>query len=88
MAVPGVGGDFAGPAFHRGDPRKPHLPVDMLAGTAEFRLEQVAEVVAVEEAGGGREAARQVGVADDVYAVRLHGITQQVLVSLDRILTL
>ena len=45
MVVPRVGDDFAGPAFHRGDPRKPHLPVDMLAGTAEFRLEQVAEVV-------------------------------------------
>ena len=45
MAVPGVGDDFAGPASHRGDPRKPHLPVDMLAGTAEFRLEQVAEIV-------------------------------------------
>ena len=45
VAVPGVGDDFAGPASHRGDPRKPHLPVDMLAGTAEFRLEQVAEIV-------------------------------------------
>lgn len=45
MVVPRVGDDFAGPAFHRGDPRKPHLPVDMLAGTAEFRLEQVAEIV-------------------------------------------
>ena len=29
--------------LYRGDPRKPHLPVDTLAGTAEFRLEQVAE---------------------------------------------
>lgn len=45
MAVPGVGGDFAGPASHRGDPRKPHLPVDTLVGTAEFRLEQVTEIV-------------------------------------------
>ena len=45
MAVPGVGGDFVGPASHRGDPRKPHLPVDTLVGTAEFRLEQVTEIV-------------------------------------------
>ena len=45
MAVPGVGGDFAGPVSHRGDPRKPHLPVDMLVRTAEFRLELVAEIV-------------------------------------------
>ena len=43
--MPGVGGGFAGPVSHRGDPRKPHLSVDMLAGTAEFRLEQVAEIV-------------------------------------------
>ena len=45
MVVPGVGDDFAGPAFHRGDPCKPHLPVDTLAGTAEFQLEWVAETV-------------------------------------------
>ena len=31
--------------LYRGDPRKPHLPVDTLAGTAEFRLGQVAETV-------------------------------------------
>ena len=43
--MPGVGDDFAGPVSHRDDPRKPHPPVDTLAGTAEFRLEQVAEIV-------------------------------------------
>ena len=32
-------------ARHLTEARKPHLPVDMLAGTAEFRLEQVAEIV-------------------------------------------
>ena len=31
--------------LYRGDPRKPHLPVDMLAGTADVRLEQVTEMV-------------------------------------------
>ena len=31
--------------LYRGDPRKPYLPVDTLAGTAEFRLGQVAETV-------------------------------------------
>ena len=41
--MPGAGGDFAGPASHRGDPRKLHLPVDTPGETAEFRLEQVAE---------------------------------------------
>ena len=45
VAVPGVGGDFAGPVSHRGDPRKPYLPGDTLAGTAEFRLGRVAETV-------------------------------------------
>ena len=43
MAVPGVGGDFAGPASHRDDPGKPQLSVNPLAGTSKFRLEQVAE---------------------------------------------
>ncbi|HIR81074.1 MAG TPA: hypothetical protein IAD37_07250 [Candidatus Limiplasma merdipullorum] len=31
--------------LYRGDPRKPYLPVDTLAGTAEFRLGRVAETV-------------------------------------------
>lgn len=31
--------------LYRGDPRKPYLPGDTLAGTAEFRLGQVAETV-------------------------------------------
>ena len=31
--------------LYRVDPRKPYLPVDTLAGTAEFRLGQVAETV-------------------------------------------
>ena len=45
MAVPGVGGDFAGPVSHRGDPRKPYLPVDTLAGAAKFRLQEMVEAV-------------------------------------------
>ena len=36
--------------LYRGDPRKPHLPVDTLAGTAEFRLQQM--VVTVQAQGG------------------------------------
>ena len=45
MAVPGVGCDLIGPASCRNDPSNPHLTVDPLAGTAEFRLEHVVEAV-------------------------------------------
>ena len=45
MAVPGVGCGLIGPASDRRDPCKPHLTVDTLAGTAEFRLEHVVEAV-------------------------------------------
>ena len=41
--------------LYRGDPRKPHLPVDTLAGTAEFRLQQM--VVTVQAQGGWVEGA-------------------------------
>ena len=45
MAVPGVGCGLIGPASDRRDPCQPHLTVDPLAGTAEFRLEHVVEAV-------------------------------------------
>lgn len=45
MTVPGVGCDLIGPASCRNDSSSPHLTVDPLAGTAEFRLEHVVETV-------------------------------------------
>lgn len=45
MAVPGVGCGLIGPASRRNDPSNPHLTVDPLAGTAEFRLKHVVEAV-------------------------------------------
>lgn len=45
VAVPGVGCGLIRPVSRRNDPSNPHLTVDPLAGTAEFRLEHVVEAV-------------------------------------------
>ena len=51
VAVPGVDCSLIGPAFRRNDSSNPHLTVDPLAITAEFRLEHMVEAIQPQERG-------------------------------------